>query len=213
MAFRVIPSSPKIEATTSVASLRATITVGKASLADIFTKTISGNRSLSDTFTLSELSVIEVQKPVDDVLGVTDSPAWILVRSVDNSESVLGVTDTVSKVTQYNRDFADYFTLDEVFEKYRTVGIDKTNVFGVSDDTSWAFTRSLDDVQSVTDSYTQAIGMQVAPDLLGVTDTVAISTGTDIVDLVGVSDLIDINIISASSVINAKAFNIAMLNS
>ena len=155
---------------------------------------LSVNQEKTDSFAVSESQAYNLDKGLSDTALVGEQAA--LSTSLASTDS-LSMSESLSRVTTFNRSFSDSFTLDDftdVDAVAKQVNGNKTNIFSMTEDHAMSLSKGL------SDSF--------AP-----TELLAISLDYTLSDSASVGESISINLVSgASSVLNTSPINGFTLN-
>ena len=170
-------------------------------------------RDFADSFAVSDLAVLTIEKPVADSVSLTDLVTTAFdsgkadtfsladASAVDVTKPVtdtVSLSDVFSKVVTYSRIFADSFSVDDqatVDAISKQTDSTKTNVFSLTDISTLSFDKEVADSFSFAES-------QVFPVDKSLTDSFSFSESVTVTILGG-----------SSSVLNASALNTFTFNS
>ena len=159
--------------------------------------------------------------------GMGDS---ILIQTLENVE----MSESLARVVTYSRTFSDAYTLDDVAspsDDLRTdFGINKNNIFSITESLNYAISTSKSDTTSLTDSpsiefisaFADSITLSellvsgagsILLDSTSLSDQEVISSSKALSDTASITESINVVLISgSSSVLNTSAFNTSVLN-
>ena len=186
-----------------------------------------------ETLNLSESSIRDLSLSKSDTYSVSDSSV-LLINS--GQSDTITMAEAFSRVVQFARTFADAFTLDDIASGTDVLKTDttaaKSNIVGITETLAQALSKPLSESVSVAESFAYSAAIPL-DETISLAESAALAFALPASETVSVGDLllpfsfsksleenatmsesIDVLLIPASqsSILNAAALNVAVLN-